>query len=84
MTTAEEVDVEMGDGFAAVRAVVDRDAETGFREAEVCGKFSCGEKEVTQSCLVFQGGFADSWDGLFGDDENVGRCLWGNVAKCAT
>ena len=83
MASAEEVDVEVGDGFAAVGAVVDRDAVAGFRDAEFPCDLRSGEQKVGEDGLVFGGGFADAWDGFFRDDENMHRCLGGNVPERA-
>ena len=83
MTPAEEVDVEMGDGFAAVGAVVDGDAEAGFRDSEFGGELSGGEQKVAEKRLVFSAGFADPWDIFFRDDEDVLGCLWRGVTESA-
>jgi len=77
------VDVEVGDGFAAVGAVVDCDAEAGFGDAELGGEFSGGQEEMAEDGLVIGGGFADARDGLLRDDENMHRCLWGSVPEGA-
>ena len=75
--------MEVGDGLAAVGAVVDRNAEAGFGDAELGGEFSCGQEEMAEDGLVIGGGFADAWDGFFRDDENMHRCLGGNVPERA-
>ena len=83
MASAEEVDVEVGDGLAAVGAVVDCDAEAGFGDAEFPCDLRSGEEKVAEDGLVFGGGFADARDGLLRDDENMHRCLRGNVPERA-
>lgn len=52
-TTAEQVDMEVRDGLAAVRAVVDYHSEAIFRAAEAGGNLSGGEKEMAEDGLVF-------------------------------
>lgn len=68
MAPAEEVDVEMGHGFAAVRAVIDRDAKAAFGEAKIGSDFSSDEKEMAEKGLILRSCFADAGDGLFRDD----------------
>jgi hypothetical protein len=73
--------VEVRDGLAAVRAVVDYHAEAVFRAAEVGGNLSGGEKKVAEDGLVFGRCLADACDDLVRDDENVNRRLRGNIAE---
>ena len=47
MASAEEVDMEMWDGFASVWAVVDNDAETGF-EFKLLGDLAGNQNKVAQ------------------------------------
>ena len=72
MPAAEEVDVEVGHGFPAVRAVVDDDAVAVFRESELCRQLRGGEKQVAEGRLVVGCGFADAGNVLGGNDEDVG------------
>jgi len=83
LSAAEEVDVEVGHGFPAVRAVVDGDAEAGFREAEIACDGCGGEKQVAEEGLVFRVRLADARDGLPRDDQDMGGCLRGNVPEGA-
>lgn len=78
--TAEDVDVEVGDGFAAVGAVVDHDAVTGG-EVELTGHRAGGEQEVAKERLVIGRGGADARDDLFRDDEEVRGRLRRDVVK---
>ena len=65
-------------GFASVRAVVDHNSEASV-QIQLFGD-ACGcKEEVTKCGLVFGGSFADSGDGLTGDDKNVSRGLWVDV-----
>ena len=72
--------MEVGDGFAAVGAVVEDKAEAVI-EVEVGGDFGGGEEEVADEGLVGGGGFGEAGDGFFGDDEDVKGGLGVDVAK---
>ena len=67
MSTAEEVNVEVGDGFAALGAVVDHHSET-FGEIELFCDGSSGQEEVAEEGLVFDGRLANPWDEFLRDD----------------
>jgi hypothetical protein len=73
--------MEVWDGLAAVRAVVDHDAESAFRAALVSGDLRGGEEQVTEDGLVFRGCITNAGDDVLGDDEDVDGCLRGNVAE---
>ncbi len=72
--------MEVGDGFAAVGAVVEDDAEAVI-EGEVVGDFGGGEEEVADEGLVGGGGLGEAGDGFPGDDEDVDGSLRVDVAK---
>ena len=55
MASAEEGDVQMGNGFAAVRAVVDDGAEA-LDEAFAAGNVGNGEEQVPEEGLVLRRG----------------------------
>ena len=78
---AEDVAVEMGDGFAGVGAVVDDEAVAGLCEAEFGGDFGGFEQEVAEGFFVLGFGGGDVGDGFFGDDEDVDRRFGRDVAK---
>ena len=73
--------MEVGDGFAAVGAVVDCDPVAAFRDAEVGGNLACSEKEMAKDGLVSGGALADPRNGLFRHDKNVHGCLRRNIAE---
>lgn len=81
MAAAEEVDVEVGNGFAAVGAVVDDDAKTSV-EFELLGDLASNEKEMAEQGLVFRGRFAYARNQFFGNDQNVDGRLRIDVADC--
>ena len=73
----EEVDVEVGDGFAAGAAVVDDEAEAlrGRIDAEIGRDFGGGEEEVAEDGLIFGAGFTDPGNQLLRDDEQMDGSL---------
>ena len=79
-TATQDVDVEVRDGFAAVRAVVDHEAEAGG-EVEFTGHRAGGEQQVTEQRLVIGRSGADAGDDLFRDDEEVGGRLRRDVVE---
>ena len=76
---AEEMDVQVGDTFAAVTAVVDDEAVAGVGDAEFLCEGCSGEQEMAEGGLIGGGGFADARDEFFWNDEYVHRCLRGDV-----
>lgn len=78
-TASEEVDMQVGDGFAAIGAIVDDEAEPIFVESMLARDFSSSEHEVTEESVVIRGGFGDSRDGFARDEQVVDRRLRGNV-----
>lgn len=84
MAPAEDVDVEVWDGFTAMCAVVNHSTEAGFRESELFGDLSGGEEEVAEEGLVFGCGLANAGDGLARYDEEVCGSLRRNVREGTT
>ena len=70
MAMGEEVDMQVRDALAGVRAVVHDEAEP-FGELEFFGDRAGGEQEMAEEGLVGGVGLADAWDGLLRDDEQV-------------
>ena len=80
MAAAEDVDVEVGDGFAALFAVVNDEAES-IADAGFAGDFAGGEEEMAEEGLVGGLGRADAGKGMFGYDEEVDGGLRIDVVK---
>ena len=72
--------MEVGHGFAAVTAVVDDEA-VAVGETSLLGDLGGFEEEVAEELLVGGGGGGDAWNGLFGDDQDMGRSLGGDVVE---
>jgi hypothetical protein len=81
VSSTEEVEVEMGDSFAAVGAVVDDEAIAGGGYIFATGDVGSGEQEVAEEALIIGLGSSDAGDSFFGNDEDVNRGLRGNVAE---
>lgn len=62
--------MEVGDGFAAVAAIVDDDPVTGIEVLVRC-HLSGDEEEVTEQLLVFGGCLLEAWERFDGDNEEV-------------
>jgi hypothetical protein len=81
VASTEEVDMQMGDSFAAVGAVVDDKAVAGVGYVFAAGYFGGGEQEVAEEALIIGLGSSDAGDGFFRNDEDVNRRLRGDVAE---
>jgi hypothetical protein len=79
--SAEEVEVEMGDRFAGVLAVVEDESVSGVGDALATGDFGGGEEEIAEDCLIFGSGETYARDRLPGDDEDVDGGLGRDVAE---
>jgi hypothetical protein len=80
----QHVDMQVGDSFAAIGAVVDDEAETAFGESLASGDFCGGQEEVSEDFLIGSLGFGDPDDGFARNDEQVDRCLRRDVSKADT
>ena len=72
--TTEQVDVQVGDGFSAIRAVVDDEAEARLGDALAACDVGGDEEEVSENCGILRGGEGHAWDRLARNDEDV---VWG-------
>ena len=72
--------MEMRHAFAAVRAVVDHQAET-LAEAGPRRFLFGDQKEMSEQCSLIIGGFADAGDGVPRNDEQVGGGLWIDIPQ---
>ena len=81
MSAAEEVDVEVRDGFAAVGAVVDDDTESIFVDALLFGDGGDAGHHVAEEGLIIVFGEGDAGDEFFGDEEEVSGGPRADVAE---
>lgn len=80
---AKQMDVQMGNCLPTVFSIVDDQPESFVLliHAEVRCDLSGSEKEMPEQVAVSAFGFTDAGKGLLRDDENMRRCLGGNVVK---
>ena len=71
--------MEVGDGFAAVGAVVDHQAES-FIQAHLFGQIAADEHQVPEHGTLFVGCLGDPVDPFFGYDQEMDRGLRVDVA----
>ena len=78
--SAEQVQVQVGDGLAAVRAGVDNEA---VAVAQVLGgrDLSCRGDELAEHGRVLREGLFGGGEVLFWDDQEMLRGLWVDVGK---
>ena len=74
------MDVDVGNAFAGMGAVVDHQAVAGLVETLFFGDVTGGEEEATEELAVALAGFADARDDALRDDEDVDRGLRVDVA----
>ncbi len=69
------MDMEMGDAFPAVAAIINDETETRFGEALLLRHGLRDKDQVAEKRLIFDFGRGDARDFLFGNDQNVDRRL---------
>ena len=71
----------MGDGFAAIGAIIDDEAITGFFELALAGDPLGGDEEMSEEGMIL--GRAGTVAGVmfFWNDKNVDGCLGGEITK---
>jgi hypothetical protein len=67
--------MEVGNSFTTVLSIIDDDAKAIFKVQVSCNLPGL-EKEMTECCLIFSGGFPNTWNGLAWNDQQVGGGLW--------
>src|SRR5512135_502578 len=73
--------MKVKDGLSRLRVGVDDDTIAAFADALGLGNFARFEKQMSEQHLVFFAGLVERSDGLFRNDENMGRRLGIDVAK---
>ena len=75
------MNVQVGNGFTAILAVVDDQAIATVGNAFLAGDLGSNRQKVAQGGSVFDRGFPNTGNGLGGDHQDVGGCLRGDVAE---
>lgn len=78
LSSAEKVHVQVRHGFAAVRSIIDDDTITG-RKVELFREGTRGEEEMTEEGLLGRGCLGEPRERLFGNHEDMDRCLRLNI-----
>lgn len=73
--------MQMGDGFAAVRTVVDHQPIPAVLQAQLPGDRGGLEQEISQEGLLTGLRLTDAGNGLLGDDQDMDGSLGIDVAK---
>lgn len=79
MAAGEDVEVEMGNCFAAVASVVDDDSEAVLGKSFLLGDHAHPGQEVTEEILIGGVRFADADDDFLGDEKKVNGSLGRDV-----
>jgi len=77
----EQMNVQMGDGFAAIGSVVHNESKTRGIDAFFAGYAGSGHKKVAEKGFVVVSGGSDPREGMFGNNQNVDRGLGFDVAN---
>ncbi len=75
-TSAEQVDVQMGNGFSAIGTVVDNDSIAGLGDAFFARDFGGGQEQVPEQCFVSGVRQGDAGDPLARHHKDVQGGLW--------
>lgn len=81
MTLAEQVNVQVKDGLAAMGAGVDDQPIATFFDSFLLGQLAGNEKQLPHEGFVFWLKFVDGANVAVGDDQDVYRGFGVNVAK---
>ena len=73
--------MKMGDGFPAIRPVVDHQTVAGFLDAQFGGQFGGFQQEMSQDLMVLWMGFSKTGNGLLGHDYHMHRRLRLDVSE---
>ena len=72
---AQDVAVEVRNGFAAVGSAVDDESIAALLEAKSCGDIGGCKQQMAQDQVIIGRGFSDSGNGFLGNEQHVHRGL---------
>jgi hypothetical protein len=81
LAPAEDVAVQVRDGFATIRAVVDDEPVAAGFQPDFFRDLGGFQQEMTEQLVVCGGSFSEARDGLLGNDENMRRRLGRDVTE---
>ena len=73
--------MQMRDGFAGIRAIIEYEAEACRGEPEFFGDRGGLEEQMTEDLVIFGLGFGDARDRLFRNDQHMHGRLRFDIAK---
>ena len=81
MAPTQKMEVQVGNGFSPVRAVVDHQAVAGFFQLKLTTDTLGGCQEVGKDGMIFRGDGGMAGVVFFWNEEDVNRGLRGDVAE---
>ena len=78
---AHNMNVQMGNGFSSIWAVIDHDAVAVLTEAFLTSRRCGGRKQGSEECGIGGSRLIDPGDAALGDYEKVDGCLRSNITK---
>ena len=75
------MEVKVGDGFAAIGAIIDDEAITGFFELALAGDPLGGDEEMSEEGMILGRDGTVAGVMFFWNDKNVDGCLGGEITK---
>jgi hypothetical protein len=75
------MDVQMGNSFTTIRAIIDDHTVTGTSKALLSGCRGRSGNQCSEKRSVGSGGLIESGDAALGDDKKVNRGLWSDIAE---
>ena len=80
-STAEEMEVKVRDGFAAIRAVINDEAVAGFIELALASDPLGGYEKMSEEGMILGGDGTMAGVMFFWNDKNVDGCLGGEITE---
>ena len=81
-SSADDVTMQMGHGFARVRTVVEHEAKTIFGESKLFRDLSGFDQEMAEHLMIFRLRFGDTRNRFPRNHQHVDRCLRLYVLEC--
>lgn len=73
--------MQVGNGFASVRTIIEDQPKTGFCEPQLVGNFGGFEEEIAEDLLVLSASLGNARDRFLWDDKHMDWGLGFNIVK---
>lgn len=73
--------MQMGNGFAGVRAVVEYQPITALPQTKFLRHLSSFKHQVTEHLMIRRQRFGNAGNGLFGNQQDMDWGFWSNILK---